>query len=260
MGPPERDRLAAGLKVHRKKKTASAVFFLCPRYHLIRSCFSAALQAAEKRRKIIAIHVTFTAEKVVMLYRRKEDADQMDDRQIIRLLFERSEQAISELSQKYGALCFQIAHNILNDHQDAEECVNDAWLGAWNSIPPQAPDPLRPYICRIVRNLSLKKLRANSALKRGSRFEVSLSELENCIPDNSLDEQLSVSELTAQIDAFLSGLSRDDRVMFVRRYWFAEPLSEIAAAFGITEHNASVRLGRIRRKLHQYLERKEVTI
>ena len=102
----------------------------------------------------------------------------MDDKQIIRLFFERSEQAITELSQKYGALCLQLADNILNDHQDAEECVNDAYLGAWNSIPPQTPDPLRAYICRIVRNHSLKKLRANTALKRGSQFEVSLSELE----------------------------------------------------------------------------------
>ena len=117
----------------------------------------------------------------------------MDDKQIIRLFFERSEQAITELSQKYGDLCMKIARSILNDHQDAEECVNDAYLGAWNSIPPQSPDPLRSYICRIVRNRSLKKLRTNSAIKRGSQFEVSLSELEDCIPDSSMDEQLSIS-------------------------------------------------------------------
>lgn len=184
----------------------------------------------------------------------------MDDKQIISLFFERSEQAITELSQKYGVLCFQLANNILNDHQDAEECVNDAYLGAWNSIPPQSPDPLRAYICRIVRNHSLKKLRANTALKRGSQFEVSLEELANCIPDNSLDEQLAASELSAQINAFLSALPKVDRVMFVKRYWFSESLSEIAAAFHITENNVSVRLSRIRKKLHQYLDRKEVTI
>lgn len=182
----------------------------------------------------------------------------MNDREIISLFFQRSEEAITELSRKYGDLCFQIASNILDDPQDAEECVNDAWLGAWNSIPPRSPDPLRAYICRIVRNLSLKKLRANSARKRDSRFEVSLSELEACIPDNSLDEQLSANELTAQINAFLSALSRDDRVMFVKRYWLAEPLPKIADTFGITAHNASVRLGRIRRKLHQHL--KEVSL
>ena len=184
----------------------------------------------------------------------------MDDKQIIRLFFERSERAITELSRKYGALCFQIADGILNDAQDAEECVNDTWLGAWNSIPPQSPDPLRAYICRIVRNHALKKYRANTALKRGNQFEVSLSELEDCIPDNSLDEQLAVNELSAQINAFLAGLSRDDRVMFVKRYWFAETVSEIADAFHVTENNVSVRLGRIRGKLHQYLDRKEATI
>ena len=184
----------------------------------------------------------------------------MDDKQIIRLFFERSEQAITELPQKYGDLCMKIARSILNDHQDAEECVNDAYLGAWNSIPPQSPDPLRAYICRIVRNRSLKKLRTNSAIKRGSQFEVSLSELEDCIPDNSVDEQLSISELSAQINAFLAVLPKDDRLMFVKRYWFSESISELADAFGITENNVSVRLSRIRGKLHQYLNHKEANI
>ena len=184
----------------------------------------------------------------------------MNDREIINLFFERSEQAITELSEKYGDLCFKIAGNILNDSQDAEECVNDAWLGAWNSIPPQSPDPLRPYICRIVRNLSLKRLRMNSALKRGGQFEISLSELENCIPDNSLEEQFSARELTAQINTFLSTLGRNDRILFVKRYWFAEPLSEIAESLGITEHHASVKLSRIRGKLHKYLKSKEVSL
>ncbi len=184
----------------------------------------------------------------------------MDDRQIIALFYERSEQAITELSKKYGDLCFKIAINILNDPQDAEECVNDAYLGAWNSIPPQNPTPLRAYLCRIVRNLALKKLRTNTALKRGGQLEISLSELENCIPDNTFDEHLSAKELTAHLNAFLSTLHRDDRVMFLKRYWFAEPLSEIAKTFGITEHNASVRLGRIRKKLYQYLKSKEVSL
>lgn len=182
----------------------------------------------------------------------------MDDRQIIALFYERSEQAIAELSKKYGGLCFKIAINILNNPQDAEECVNDAYLGVWNSIPPQNPDPLRAYLCRIVRNLALKKLRANTALKRGGQLEVSLSELENCIPDKSFDELLSAKELTEQLNAFLSILHRDDRVMFIKRYWLSESLTEIAATFGITEHNASVRLGRIRKKLCQYL--KEVSL
>ena len=181
----------------------------------------------------------------------------MDDKQIIKLFFERSDQAITELSKKYGKLCFKIANSILDDPQDAEECVNDAYLGAWNSIPPHAPDPLRPYLCRIVRNISLKKLRANSAIKRDSSYEISLSELVDCIPDNSSYDDLSVKELTAQINEFLSSLERDDRVMFVKRYWFSEPLSEIAQTFGITEHNASVRLSRMRGKLRKFLNDQE---
>ena len=182
------------------------------------------------------------------------------DAQILQLFEQRSEEAISAAALQYGGLCRQIAMNILGNAEDAEECVNDTWLAVWNRIPPEQPRSLTAYICRIVRNLSLKKLRANSALKRSSRFEVSLSELEDCISAHSLDEQLAAGELSAQINAFLAALRRDDRVMFVRRYWFAQPLSEIADAFGTTENNVSVRLGRIRRKLHTYLERKEVTL
>ena len=191
---------------------------------------------------------------------REERKENMNDNEIVALFFARKENAISAAAEKYGRYCHTIAHNILSSRPDAEECVNDTYLNTWNSIPPQTPDPLRAYICRIVRNLSLKKLRANSALKRSSRFEVSLSELEDCISAHSLDEQLAAGELSAQINAFLAALRRDDRVMFVRRYWFAQPLSEIADAFGTTENNVSVRLGRIRRKLHTYLERKEVTL
>ena len=184
----------------------------------------------------------------------------MEDERIIDLYWQRSQEAIARTDEKYGRLCTKISLSILSNAQDAEECVSDTYMALWSSIPPQRPDPLRAYICRIVRNLSLKKLRANSALKRSSRFEVSLSELEDCISAHSLDEQLAAGELSAQINAFLAALRRDDRVMFVRRYWFAQPLSEIADAFGTTENNVSVRLGRIRRKLHTYLERKEVTL
>ena len=181
----------------------------------------------------------------------------MDDRQIIGLFYERSDRAIAELAKKYGKLCLTIAHHILNDPQDAEECVNDAYLGVWNSIPPQTPDSLRPYLCRIVRNVSLKKSRANAALKRGCGCELSLSEMEDCIPDNSAYDELSIKELAAQMNEFLSSLSRDDRVMFLKRYWFSESLSEIAETFGITAHNASVRLMRIRGKLREFLNDKE---
>ena len=184
----------------------------------------------------------------------------MEDAQIIDHFFRRDPEAIRAAQEKYEKRCLAAARHILPDARDAEECVNDTYLRTWNAIPPARPSAFRAWLGRIVRNLSLKKLRANSALKRSSRFEVSLSELEDCISAHSLDEQLAAGELSAQINAFLAALRRDDRVMFVRRYWFAQPLSEIADAFGTTENNVSVRLGRIRRKLHTYLERKEVTL
>ena len=177
----------------------------------------------------------------------------MDETWILQRFLARDEEGLAAAYAQLGPGLTALAARIAG-LETAEECVNDAYLGAWNSIPPQTPDPLRAYICRIVRNHSLKKLRANTALKRGSQFEVSLSELEDCISGSSLDEQLAVSELTAQINAFLSALPRDDRVMFVKRYWFSESLSEIADTFAITENNASVRLSRIRGKLHQHLK------
>lgn len=120
-----------------------------------------------------------------------------------------------------------------------------------SSIPRPAESLYLPYRSQPL----FEEASRNTAIKRGSQFEVSLSELEDCIPDNSMDEQLSISELSAQINAFLAALPKDDRLMFVKRYWFSESISELADAFGITENNVSVRLSRIRGKLHQYLNR-----
>ena len=102
--------------------------------------------------------------------------NRMDDSKIIELFYERSEQAIIELSKKYGTVCTKVAKNILNDVRDTEECVNDAYLGAWNTIPPQRPNPLLSYVCRIVRNLAIKKYHANTAVKRNSIYDVALDE------------------------------------------------------------------------------------
>ena len=105
----------------------------------------------------------------------------MDDSKIIALFFERSEQAITELSNKYGKLCMYVANNILGNQQDAEECVNDAYLGAWNTIPPQKPNPLQAYICRIARNIAITKYHTNTAVKRNSHYDIALEELEYCL-------------------------------------------------------------------------------
>lgn len=185
----------------------------------------------------------------------------LEDREIIALFYERSEQAIAELSGKYGAVCTRVANNILNNRLDSEECVNDAYLGAWNTIPPQKPDPLRSYICRIVRNLAIKRYHANTAAKRNSFYDVALDELENCFPASpSAEEMLLAKEVAAVVDAFLHALDTDSRVLFVRRYWHADSIEALATLFHTSKHNVSVRLSRIREKLRKYLIKEEVAI
>lgn len=185
----------------------------------------------------------------------------MDDNQIIDLFFKRSEQAIIELANKYGRLCNRVSQNILNNPLDSEECINDAYLGIWNSIPPQRPNPLPAYVCRIVRNLSIKKYHSNSAVKRNSNYDIAFEELEDCIPSlNNVDNEYDSKELAKIIDDFLETLSKDNRVMFVRRYWFSDSLAEIAKMFEITEHNAAVRLSRTRDHLKKYLLKRGVVL
>jgi RNA polymerase sigma factor (sigma-70 family) len=185
----------------------------------------------------------------------------MDDAQIIDLFFERSEQAILELSNKYGKVCYKVSRNILNNTLDVEECVNDAYLGIWNSIPPQRPNPLLTYVCRIVRNLSIKKYHCNTAVKRNSYYDIALDEIEDCIPSlNSIDRDYSSKELAKIIDDFLDTLDQDNRIMFVRRYWFSDSLADIAKIFEITEHNAAVRLSRIRERMKKYLIKRGVVL
>ena len=180
----------------------------------------------------------------------------MNDSEIIDLFYMRSEQAIIELSVKYGNVCNKVAKNILNNILDAEECVNDAYLGAWNTIPPQNPNPLLTYICRIVRNLSIKKYHANTSVKRNS-----FDELEECVSSSeSVEAEISAKELTRQIDYFLDTLDAESRILFVRRYWYAYSISELAKQFGLKSNTVSVRLSRIRDKLRDYLKGEGFTV
>ena len=181
------------------------------------------------------------------------------DEKIIELFFERSEQGIRELDNKYGKLCHTLSYNIVNNRQDAEECVNDAYLGAWNSIPPARPDPLLPYIARIVRNLSLKLYWRKEAAKRSSRYTIALEEIEACIADQkTTEEELEAKELARIIENFLDTLPPRDRVIFLRRYWFSDSYKDIAQFVGLSEKNVSVRLTRIRKKMKQYLRERGV--
>lgn len=185
----------------------------------------------------------------------------MTDEKIMELFFQRSEQAIQELDKKYGKACRRLSYGIVNSEQDAEECVNDAYLGAWNAIPPAHPDPLLSFILKIVRNVSLNRYWKTEAGKRSARYTVALAEIEDCIADSkTVEADFEARELARIMEQFLDTLSLENRVIFMRRYWFAASCKEIAELVGLSEKNVSVRLTRIRAKLREYLINREVSI
>ena len=178
----------------------------------------------------------------------------LDDSRIISLFYERSEQAVEELNRKYGAAIRKTAANILGDRLDAEECVNDTYLRVWNSIPPQNPNPLASYVCKIARNLALDRYRSNKAAKRNGNLDLVLEEMEECLPaDWNMETELEAKELTAAINRFLSNLTQDDRFLFVRRYWYGDSAADLSAQTNSSTNRISVRLFRIRKKLKEYL-------
>ena len=177
----------------------------------------------------------------------------MEDQKIIKLLWDRAESAIEALAKKFGKRLMAIAMNILGNARDAEECVNDTYLAVWNAIPPAKPDPLAGYVMRTGRNLALKKLRENTAQKRDSRYDLSLDELAEALSGGTLEEFIEAQELGRAIDRFLDTLNKENRILFLRRYWFGDSVKELAAAFSMTENAVSVRLSRIRDKLRDFL-------
>lgn len=187
----------------------------------------------------------------------------MDDSKIIDLFFERSEKAIIELSNKYGKLCMKISMNIVGDRQDAEECVNDAYLGAWNAIPPERPNPLVSYICRLVRNISINRYKYNTASKRKGAYDLCLEELENCLSisgRNEIDDLIDESVLAAYIDEFLNGLGEINRMIFVRRFWYMDSYKEIAKASRLKEGAVRVRMVRVKSDLKEFLKEKGIVV
>ena len=185
----------------------------------------------------------------------------MTDTEIINLFFERSEQAIDELAKKHGNAVARVARNILGNEQDTEECVNDTYLGAWNAIPPHRPSPLRTFVCKIARNLATKKYHANTAVIRNSQYDLALDELEEYLADNSsVDEAYDAKELKVAINGFLATLNPSDRFLFMRRYWYSDPVKEIAKMAHSTTNSVTVRLFRIRKKLKLYLEKEGLLV
>ena len=183
----------------------------------------------------------------------------MDDSRIISLLFDRNDKALSIVADKYGALLYRLSDNILHCREDSVECVNDTYLAVWNSIPPQKPTPLVAFICRITRNLSLKKLREKSAQKRTAETHP-IHELEFALTDGSFEESLDARELARILDRFLDTLDKESRVIFVKRYWFCDGINEIAKATALSESNVYQKLSRTRKQLRTYLEKEGVFI
>ena len=175
----------------------------------------------------------------------------MEDRQIIELYWQRNADAISETAGKYGAYCFQVADNILHDTGDSEECVNDTWLRAWNAMPPERPNVLRMFLAKITRNLSFDRFNARNAKKRGGgEIALVLDELEECLASGTdVETAYEGKELGQCIKRFVRGLSEQDGNVFVRRYFFTDPVSAIARRYGLTENNVMVILSRTRKKL-----------
>lgn len=176
----------------------------------------------------------------------------MEDREILTLLFARNEQAIAALAAKFGHRLQRLAANILPTAQDAEESVSDTYMAVWNTVPPHRPDPIAPYILRICKNISVSRLRSLTAQRR-SAYEVALDELVDTIGRNTLEQILDVRALGRVIDRFLDTVSKTDRVIFLRRYWYGDRVKTIARLVGMTENAVSVRLNRLRRSLKDIL-------
>ena len=184
----------------------------------------------------------------------------MDDQQIVALYFARNEDAIKETERKYGRYCHAIAYNILQDHGDSEECVNDTYLNAWNAMPPQKPSRLATFLGRITRNLSLNRYAQKNAEKRGGHTtELALDELAECIPSGEGDptDELVLREA---INRFLRELPHVSRVVFLQRYWYFRPIKAIAADADMSENAVKVMLHRVRERFRAHLEKEGITL
>jgi len=184
-----------------------------------------------------------------------------NDIDIIKLFESRNDDAISTLKEKYGSLCRHVAGNVLTNSEDIEECVNDTYLAVWNTIPPEKPVKLSSYICKIVKNTALKKLRYNTASKRNSDMEVPLTETEDFISSGSeIEAQLENKETVTYINSFLKGLRFNDRNIFIRRYILGDSIAQISGMFNFSESKVKVSLHRTKNKLKEYLVKKGIEL
>lgn len=184
----------------------------------------------------------------------------MEDPQIIALFFQRSENAVEEVSDKYTAYCRTVAMRILQCAEDAEEVLNDTWLAAWNSIPPHNPENLQTFLGRLTRNIAVKRVRADRAQKRGTpELRMVFDEIADLLrSDEDIERKITEQAVTEAINAFLAELPETERNVFVRRYYYMQPIAEIAAAHGFSQSKVKSMLLRIRRKLHDKLTKEDL--
>lgn len=182
----------------------------------------------------------------------------MEDARIVDLYWARSENAIAETSAKYGKYCYAIAYNVLANHEDADESVNDTYLDAWNNIPPHRPSILSTFLGKITRRISIDKWRGRTADKRGGgEIMLALDELSDCVPSgNNVEHEVEAAELAKVIDDFVMSLPPMDRRVFICRYWYLDPISAISQQFGFSESKVKMMLHRQRQRLLSHLERK----
>ena len=185
----------------------------------------------------------------------------MKDKKIIDLFFERSENAITEVSKKYGGICMQTSFNIVNDWCDAEECVNDSYLSVWNAIPPHQPNRLLAFVLKIVRNISINCHKHKLAQKRKGNYELCIEELGEVISSpHSIEDEFEALEMTKLIDLFLDTLSVENRKLFVRRYWYMDSHSDLSIITGMMEGTIRTKLSRLRNQLKIFLKNKGVSL
>ena len=184
----------------------------------------------------------------------------MEDSKIIELFFARSEEAIRQTDLAYGKRLFVLADNILRDREDAEESVSDTYLKAWETIPPRKPERFFGYLAKICRNFSLGRLDWKAAAKRKAEVVALTQEMESCVPDARREAELEGRELGRLLNAFLRTLTPENRMVFLRRYWYVDTVAEIAARYGISESAVMTRLHRTRAKLSTYLEKEGIRV
>ncbi len=184
----------------------------------------------------------------------------MEDAKIIELFFQRNEQAVKETDTAYGRKLYVLSNNILNNREDAEESVSDTYMETWRTIPPKHPTYFYAFLAAICRNMSFNKLDWRLAAKRNAEVVALTQEMEMCIPDTRQDGEMDRRELRRVLEAFLDSLTKESRLIFLRRYLYVDTVAEIAARYGISESKVKTQLHRTRAKLHTYLAKEGITV